>query len=721
TGSFRTAGTAEDPVIEGLRPFVYDDTGKLVRRSLRRNIATNNFRSKPSKKSGNSKKQCMVGTSNAINGGECSTTTTTPHASSDDPIIIDEQEDNVDEQDNIDEHEDNIDDQDTSMLSFSGDYADDCAASVNLSIPDETAFTIDSNAVDHVDSLSEDFVDPDESANIANNDRPTVQINLPYIGGTSSSTNLVADDPINIVNFEKPSNSMNLSYNGGSVDTTNMYNLGNSSSSNVPGVNNCINSLNAIAANDAVLTGVQSDDSASSDELMLFNRINEHCAKDCRVVIEPNSLISSNGIAVSSSSNSCSYNNNNRSTNFAPIQQFALPASNLSLRENQSSAVPRPYNSVLPQGGNSIKSSVNRGIQTVWSSTVNPRDDTTRSSVTRLVSQRGEPVSFRTMISTTTQRRNENRSSAQQIYKTATNLSAASANPTSTSMKSSVNPSSNFSNGNFSSNDFQSGDEERIATGYVNDSTSFRGPTNIDTHQFSSNQDNPWGGVDVSATPEVRVVSWIRTIRKNNVPVNATYYHQTHPQLSSYCGTSNSQHKRMSIAYLCSNEVLEYTGSPNAPSSQEVLPIQKGKAKDNKSGKNRAESPVYRRNFRPGTVWRVGTTSPPGLHRYVHMNPLKRLFDNPNLRLEKLRCFKPGWNSEKLVIVGGNIKYQGTWYPFDHAKRVVEEVVGTSTAGFHPVFGFSDRGTPVASSSKRRHDIEDFEDGVAEINKRLRI
>ncbi|CAG8521680.1 1953_t:CDS:2, partial [Acaulospora morrowiae] len=135
TGSFRTAGTAEeDPVIEGLRPFVYDDTGKLVRRSLRRNLATNSFRSRPLRKSGKSKKQPTIEISNTAIEGECST-----HSSSEDPMAID-----------IDEQEDNADDQATSILSdyapSHSSYADDCAASSNLSIPDENASTTEFNA-----------------------------------------------------------------------------------------------------------------------------------------------------------------------------------------------------------------------------------------------------------------------------------------------------------------------------------------------------------------------------------------------------------------------------------------------------------------------------------------------------------------------------------------------------------------------------------------------
>ncbi|CAG8656391.1 16382_t:CDS:2, partial [Acaulospora morrowiae] len=697
------------------------------------------------------------------------------------------------------------------------------------------------NAVDHTDSMSDDPDDPNYLTNIPNTDSLADPINLSYTGGTTSSTNFVTDDLINNFDFDGPSDSMNLSYNSGFVGSTNITSSGDlSCSTKFPNAKYRANSSNMpavpevsiIVDNDIDSIGAQSDDSVSDDEFMPFN---EHEAKDCLVVIKPNPLISSNKAAASSSSNTRGYSNKTSAVNFTPIRQ--LPSSAPSSYASQHSIAPDvSCTSTLPQkeSSNSVIGSVNQRMESMWSSAIiNSKGDSTRSSFTRTISQ---PYIFRTMITTTCQHNGANRSSsaARPTSNTAANISTVGVNPIPDSfVKSPVDPPSNFSVGD-SSCDHKSGDETQITGGHTySNSTYSYGSSNIDTHQFTSNQDSSWGGVDVAATPEIRVVSWISTIRRsNNTPANTTYFSQNLSLPSNYCRTDSSRsastsNERMSIAYLCGNEVLDVniTRAPShLSSSHEItrrcricrekyktkmpdinkrcarctrhydlfkiewplrkLPPQKGKAKDNKNGKTRTESINLNRVQKNGTSsnkakgkqpskprsrsraaaensfpepsgewaphphqdytvitkrynkyvdnvcipsaayeyeWRGETIRWDANTGYVHMNPLKRLFDNPSLRLEKLRCFRPDWNSEKLVIVGGNIKYQGTWYPFDHAKRVVEEVVGVNIPGFHPVFGFSDRGILASSSSKKKRDTEDAEDREAESSKKLRV
>nr|CAG8458239.1 1923_t:CDS:2 [Entrophospora candida]CAG8465670.1 9963_t:CDS:2 [Entrophospora candida] len=72
---------------------------------------------------------------------------------------------------------------------------------------------------------------------------------------------------------------------------------------------------------------------------------------------------------------------------------------------------------------------------------------------------------------------------------------------------------------------------------------------------------------------------------------------------------------------------------------------------------------------------------------FVHLNPLKRSFKNSLRNLEKLKCWDQTWNSRRHIIIGGNIKYQGTWLPYDLTKKLSIEMIGENEAFLIPLFG----------------------------------
>ncbi|RHZ87279.1 hypothetical protein Glove_37g127 [Diversispora epigaea] len=90
---------------------------------------------------------------------------------------------------------------------------------------------------------------------------------------------------------------------------------------------------------------------------------------------------------------------------------------------------------------------------------------------------------------------------------------------------------------------------------------------------------------------------------------------------------------------------------------------------------------AYAYEFRNGIIrWDVHAG-------HIHMNPVKRISGHPTMRLEKLKCFHSSWKKEKIVILGGNIEYQGTWYPFDQGKAMIKELIGLNDPGLYPIFG----------------------------------
>ncbi|KAF0480798.1 Histone-lysine N-methyltransferase SUV420H [Gigaspora margarita] len=325
---------------------------------------------------------------------------------------------------------------------------------------------------------------------------------------------------------------------------------------------------------------------------------------------------------------------------------------------------------------------------------------------------------------------------------------------------------------------------------------------NMNHHLSSVNQEmeSSWAGVNVVASPEIRVEWGITIFRRVNTPthqgVNASLSNNF-----GVTGQSNSPFtpaggsSRMSIAYLCSNDISDSSskaiviaGPSSAVNTQQEItrrckicsekyssafdykerrcprctrhfnlfgiewplrktPNQKVKAKDDnrsKSGKNRVEfmnssrrmdktAPSKGKNKQttrprnrnqqslpepePSGEWEPFST--PGfivntiryngkdcipsiayeynyqgetirwdaLTGFVHMNPIKKLMGNPNFKIEKLSCYQPSWNNDKFVIVGGNIKYQGTWFPYHNARKVIAEVLGLDNQGFVPIFG----------------------------------
>ncbi|CAJ0630328.1 16388_t:CDS:2 [Entrophospora sp. SA101] len=72
---------------------------------------------------------------------------------------------------------------------------------------------------------------------------------------------------------------------------------------------------------------------------------------------------------------------------------------------------------------------------------------------------------------------------------------------------------------------------------------------------------------------------------------------------------------------------------------------------------------------------------------FVHLNTLKSYFNNTLRNLEKLKCWDQAWSTRRHIIIGGNIKYQGTWLPYDLTKKVVIESIGKNEAFLIPLFG----------------------------------
>ncbi|CAG8525830.1 19494_t:CDS:2 [Racocetra fulgida] len=258
---------------------------------------------------------------------------------------------------------------------------------------------------------------------------------------------------------------------------------------------------------------------------------------------------------------------------------------------------------------------------------------------------------------------------------------------------------------------------------------------------FNSEMENSWAGVNVVASPEIRVEWGITIFRRVNTPI-----HQgVNAPLSNNFGVTGQSNSpftpaggssRMSIAYLCSNDISDSSSkaiviagpSSTVNAQQEItrlrLITKKEDAQDARvtltysvlnglcarcltkslpepepsgewepfsapgfivntiryNGKDCIPSIAYEYNYQGETIrWDA-------LTGFVHMNPIKKLMGNPNFKIEKLSCYQPSWNDDKFVIVGGNIKYQGT-FPYHNARKVIAEVLGLDNQGFVPIFG----------------------------------